>query len=579
MVSVTARTKGLRTGLANSVRSLGKFARSIGGAIIKVVKFAAVIGVAAVAALALFVKRAFTTIDETAKLADRIGTTTEAISRLGFAASIAGADQATLNKALSRMLRTIGEVRQRGGEAGIAFEALGISADKLAAQDPAASFSEIADAIAKLDTQADKTAATVAIFGRSGEALVNTLALGSKGLKAMGLEADELGLTFNRIDAAKIEQANDAITKLKSIFTGIVQKVAILLAPIIENIANNLTAMGTNGKAAAIFVIKGLKSILLGVAFLLDFLKGLKIIWLSIKFAATVALGVVALAITAVATVAFRVLRKFKLVGKDGSFARFVRESGNLVEEMANQAEKAGREIGELATSGSSLDAVEKAFRGVTDASDALAKSTSNTFKIIGQGSESFADMQKRVKATRDIIVKLREQIDNFGKTQGEIQIEKLVKAGGTAEQVATAKNLVAQFQRLKALQEEDTASAQRAEKLAQEGAAIFDATRNPMEKFQKRINKLSTLLQQGAINQDTFNRAAKAAGEDIIPDVTDQQRGTFQVVQRNRVALDSQLKPLQTEAAKAAQQRERSIEVQVRIEKAIKAGVFAVAF
>lgn len=48
--------------------------------------------------------------------------------------------------------------------------------------------------------------------------------------------------------------------------------------------------------------------------------------------------------------------------------------------------------------------------------------------------------------------------------------------------------------------------------RLAAEGRAVFEATRTPAEKYAMEIERLNKLLQQGAIDQDTYNRAVLQA-------------------------------------------------------------------
>lgn len=48
------------------------------------------------------------------------------------------------------------------------------------------------------------------------------------------------------------------------------------------------------------------------------------------------------------------------------------------------------------------------------------------------------------------------------------------------------------------------------------EGKAVFDATRTPLEKYNSELERLDSLLKQGAIDQDTFNRATAAAQADL---------------------------------------------------------------
>jgi hypothetical protein len=49
-----------------------------------------------------------------------------------------------------------------------------------------------------------------------------------------------------------------------------------------------------------------------------------------------------------------------------------------------------------------------------------------------------------------------------------------------------------------------------------QQGAQVFEATRTAAERFNTEVVRLGTLLEEGAIDQDTFNRAMKQAEQDL---------------------------------------------------------------
>jgi hypothetical protein len=99
----------------------------------------------------------------------------------------------------------------------------------------------VADQINRLGTQAEKAAAANYLFGRSGQSLLNLFSQGSEGIAAFQREAEKLGLTYSRLDAAKIEAANDAMTRLKGAGRGLITQTTIELAPAIEAVATALT--------------------------------------------------------------------------------------------------------------------------------------------------------------------------------------------------------------------------------------------------------------------------------------------------------------------------------------------------
>ena len=55
----------------------------------------------------------------------------------------------------------------------------------------------------------------------------------------MAAEAEHLGISITRVDAAKIELANDAVTRAKSVFTGLGNQLATSFSPLIMTVADN----------------------------------------------------------------------------------------------------------------------------------------------------------------------------------------------------------------------------------------------------------------------------------------------------------------------------------------------------
>jgi hypothetical protein len=77
--------------------------------------------------------------------------------------------------------------------------------------------------------------------------MLNFLSSGSKGLAEMRVEADKLGITFSRLDARRVEEANDAIDRMKMSFGGLKQELIIGTAP-----ALNITATAFTNMIAAL---------------------------------------------------------------------------------------------------------------------------------------------------------------------------------------------------------------------------------------------------------------------------------------------------------------------------------------
>ena len=237
MASNTYQTKLTAKDLtAAAFRSVGQRVTGLGKQMAKLSGAFAIAGVGAGAALT---KSSMATIDNLAKTADKIGTTTEALGGLRHAAELTGVSSNTLDMAMQRLTRRVSEAADGTGEAKGALQELGLNAVELEKLPLDTQMEKIADAMGGLDTQADKVRIAMKLFDSEGVSLVNTLSGGSAGLSEMAAEAEQLGITISRVDAAQIEAANDSVTRAKGVFEGLGNQLAVAFSPLVEEVANN----------------------------------------------------------------------------------------------------------------------------------------------------------------------------------------------------------------------------------------------------------------------------------------------------------------------------------------------------
>lgn len=210
---------------------------------------AGIASLAGVAGFGMLVKNSLKTIDSLAKVSDRLGVATESLSALRFAAEQTGASSETLDMGLQRMTRRIGQVAATGkGEAAPALERLGIAIEDIKRLSPEQQFGIIAQKMQSVATQGEKVFITQKLFDSEGVKLLNTLNLGQDGLQKMIDQAETLGISVNRVEAAKIEAANDAINRSQKAVQGVGNSLAIEMAPVIEAIADNFVEASTKGE-------------------------------------------------------------------------------------------------------------------------------------------------------------------------------------------------------------------------------------------------------------------------------------------------------------------------------------------
>lgn len=223
-------TKSFVAGFASASKTAKSFGASINTGLTNMVSN---VGPAIAASVSLSsaiaaVSQSMQNIDRNAKLADRLGITYESMQKLSLAASLAGADVEVLAKGMLMMGKNIGS----GGKA------LDVR------------FFEVADSIAAIEDPAERAKKAMEIFGRSGLEILNVLQAGGKGLRDSAESIDRLGLSISRVEAAKVEAANDAFEVMSTSITGVIDKISVQLSPTIERFSDRAVSdLERTGKA------------------------------------------------------------------------------------------------------------------------------------------------------------------------------------------------------------------------------------------------------------------------------------------------------------------------------------------
>lgn len=243
-------TRGGTAGVMSSLAKLEKASKGVIGSITRIGgSLAALAGVGSLAGITVLVRQQMEAVDAAAKWSDRLGIATEQLIGLQHAAELSGVGANQLNLGLQRMTRRVAEAAQGTGEAQDAIEELGLEASDLARKSPDEMFLSIADALGNVTNQSDRVRLAFKLFDSEGVAMVNILKAGREGIGAYIQDAEHLGLTLSRLDAAQIEAANDALTRAKAATQGLARQIALDLAPYIEGIADKFTeaAAGSEG--------------------------------------------------------------------------------------------------------------------------------------------------------------------------------------------------------------------------------------------------------------------------------------------------------------------------------------------
>ena len=194
--------------------------------------------------------------------------TTEQLGTLQHMANLGGTTLDTFARAARNLNKGALDFVTKGtGEAKDAFDALNISVDDVNATggDQIALMGMIADKLNVLEPGVAKTALAMKLFGSRAVEILPALEQGSKGIAAMTAEAKSLGILMSKDGVGAVEEANDALARLATIFTAVRNQLVIAFAPVIERLATLLkdkfvNSLGEGGDALKIWARESVRS-------------------------------------------------------------------------------------------------------------------------------------------------------------------------------------------------------------------------------------------------------------------------------------------------------------------------------
>lgn len=246
-VDIVARMDNLEKNLTAAGRQFAGFGGMVAGAAAAVTNFALEAGKAAAGAMVEFTKQTFNAIDAQSKLATTLGADIGALRAIQYAADLAGTSGEQLTTAFQKMSKTIGDGVAGEKAAQEAIAKLGLSVFDLAGMRGDQQFIAIAEAIAKIPGEAQRTAAAMEVFGKGAFAL---LPLITSDINAAKLEFENFGGAITKQSGLAVEAANDSITKVMTSLKVTLESIIVQLAPSIEKLANAFLKLGLSGEHA-----------------------------------------------------------------------------------------------------------------------------------------------------------------------------------------------------------------------------------------------------------------------------------------------------------------------------------------
>lgn len=220
--------------------SLSLLRKSLGGVIGPLVAGATVAGIVK------FTSATLKSADSIAKTSDKLGIATDLLQVYRYAAGQAGVEQTNLDNSLRYLNKSIGEAAQGTKEYKDNFDRLGVSVTDSNGniRDTNAILYDLASGFARTESQAEKTALAMGIFGRSGTDMLNLIGDGSSKI----VEAEGRLRSFNGVLEDDLlrsaEKANDAMDDMTRAFSTGFQRAVLQGAETMAEASTQATSLG-----------------------------------------------------------------------------------------------------------------------------------------------------------------------------------------------------------------------------------------------------------------------------------------------------------------------------------------------
>ena len=204
----------------------------------------AMVAVGSATAMGYFIKRSLDTADAIAKVADKIGVTTDELQEYRYAADLAGVSQKQLDMGLQRFSRRIAEVAAGTGELKKVAEQYDVQLRDSNGQMRRNSeiLADFADIIKNAESEQEQLRIAFKLFDSEGAALVNMLKNGGDAMNKMRREARNLGIVIDENLIRNSEKAKDRLTTVSHIIRSQLTKAVLNLSPKIVELGNTVIA-------------------------------------------------------------------------------------------------------------------------------------------------------------------------------------------------------------------------------------------------------------------------------------------------------------------------------------------------
>ena len=250
-VIITADASGVAKGVAVANTALGNLKTqltSLDAAAAKAFSFSGLTAItvsatAAAAALVGAVKSAADYGDQLDNMSQRTGVAVEELAKLQYAAKLSDTSSEALGKGIGNLSKLMVAAAGGAEESSKLFEKFGINLRNADGTIRGTSdvLYDLSDVFTAMPDGPEKTAMAMDFFGKKlGQELIPLLNQGGAGLRAMGDEAERLGLVLNSAQAKAAADFNDNLDRLGQLSKSVAVSIGNALIPALNNMLAKL---------------------------------------------------------------------------------------------------------------------------------------------------------------------------------------------------------------------------------------------------------------------------------------------------------------------------------------------------
>lgn len=192
--------------------------------------------------------KAAQTADDLHTLSAQTGISTDNLQKMAYAADLVDVSVETISGSMSKLKNNMASE----SEATVAaFESIGVATRDTNGElrNSEDVFYDVLQGLSQIPNETERDVIAMQLFGKSADQLAGIIDDGGESLKALGQEAEDLGLVLDEETLTSLNAVNDEIDKLKAQATGEIAKAGAqameTLAPVLETIIGKISELLT----------------------------------------------------------------------------------------------------------------------------------------------------------------------------------------------------------------------------------------------------------------------------------------------------------------------------------------------